>query len=84
MDTLELKIARMRKNKSAKDMALAIGKSAASYNKKERGEVRFSNDEIAAVVRELDLSPEQANAIFFDDNLPIRYVPEGYLPASKV
>lgn len=84
MDAMELKIARIRKKKSAKDLAFAIGKSTASYNKKERGEVRFSSDEITTVTKELELTPEQVNAIFFDNNLPIRQVSEGRLPATKV
>ena len=81
---MELKIARIRKKKSAKDLAFAIGKSTASYNKKERGEVRFSSDEITTVTKELELTPEQVNAIFFDNNLPIRQVLEECLPATKV
>lgn len=84
MDAMELKIARIRKKKSAKDLAFAIGKSTASYNKKERGEVRFSSDEITTVTKELELTPEQVNAIFFDNNLPIRQVLEECLPATKV
>ncbi len=84
MDAMELKIARIRKKKSAKDLAFAIGKSTASYNKKERGEVRFSSDEITTVTKELELTPEQVNAIFFDNNLPIWQVSEERLPATKV
>lgn len=84
MDAMELKIARIRKKKSAKDLAFAIGKSTASYNKKERGEVRFSSDEITTVTKELELTPEQVNAIFFDNSLPIRQVSEECLPATKV
>lgn len=84
MDAMELKIARIRKKKSAKDLAFAIGKSTASYNKKERGEVRFSSDEITTVTKELELTPEQVNAIFFDNNLPIQQVSEECLPATKV
>lgn len=84
MDAMELKIARIRKKKSAKDLAFAIGKSTASYNKKERGEVRFSSDEITTVTKELELTPEQVNAIFFDNKLPIRQVSEECLPATKV
>ena len=78
MDAMELKIARIRKKKSAKDLAFAIGKSTASY------EVRFSSDEITTVTKELELTPEQVNAIFFDNNLPIRQVSEECLPATKV
>lgn len=72
MNSLELEYARKRKNKSKEDMAAAIGKSAVSYAKKERGEVKFSDEEKVIVTRELDLTSEQVNAIFFDGNLPKR------------
>ena len=61
-----------RKNKSKADMAAAIGKSEVSYAKKERGEVKFTDEEKVIVSRELDLTSEQVNAIFFDGNLPKR------------
>ena len=72
MNTLELKIARIRAKKSRRDMAAAIGKSVESYGKKERGEFKFSDAEKVIVARELALSAEQANDIFFDGNLPNR------------
>ena len=72
MNRLELEYARKRKDKSKADMAAAIGKSVVSYAKKERGEVKFSDEEKVIVARELDLSPEQVNAIFFDGSLPNR------------
>ncbi len=64
MNRLELEYARKRKDKSKADMAAAIGKSVVSYAKKERGEVKFSDEEKVIVARELDLTPEQVNAIF--------------------
>lgn len=70
MNRLELEYARKRKDKSKADMAAAIGKSVVSYAKKERGEVKFSDEEKVVIARELDLTPEQVNAIFFDGNLP--------------
>lgn len=70
MNRLELEYARKRKDKSKADMAAAIGKSVVSYAKKERGEVKFSDEEKVIVARELDLTPEQVNAIFFDGSLP--------------
>lgn len=70
MNSLELEYARKRKNKSKEDMAAAIGKSVVSYSKKERGEVKFTDEEKVIVTRELDLTNGQVNTIFFDGNLP--------------
>lgn len=70
MNQLELEYARKRKEKSKEDMAEAIGKSVVSYGKKERGEVSFSDEEKVIISKELDLTFEQFNVIFFDGNLP--------------
>lgn len=72
MNQLELEYARKRKNKTKADMAAAIGKSVGSYAKKERGYVKFSDEEKVIIARELDLTSEQVNAIFFDSCLPWR------------
>ena len=72
MNRLELEYARKRKNKTKADMAAAIGKSVVSYSKKERGEVGFSDEEKVIIARELDLTGDQVNAIFFDGSLPYR------------
>ncbi|TZE83574.1 helix-turn-helix transcriptional regulator [Calorimonas adulescens] len=72
MKALELKLARMRKRLSQQDMADAIGKSLVSYSKKERGEVKFTPEEITIVSAKLGLTMEQTNDIFFDNNLPFR------------
>ena len=72
MNRLELEFARKRKQKSKADMAAAIGKSVVSYAKKELGEVRFSDEEKVIIARELDLTGDQVNAIFFDGSLPCR------------
>lgn len=72
MNSLELQFARKRKNKSKKDMAAAIGKCESSYSKKERGEVKFTDEERDIVIEVLELNLEQVNCIFFDGNLPKR------------
>lgn len=72
MNRLELEFARKRKQKSKADMAAAIDKSVVSYSKKERGEVGFSDEEKVIIARELDLTGDQVNAIFFDGSLPCR------------
>ena len=69
MNQLELEYARKRKNKTKADMAAAIGKSVVSYAKKERGDVKFSDEEKIIVARVLDLTSEQVNSIFFDSSL---------------
>ena len=72
MNRLELEYARKRKNKTKADMAAAIGKSVVSYSKKERGEVGFSDEEKVIIARELDLTGDKVNDIFFDGSLPCR------------
>ncbi len=72
MKSMELKFARMRKRFSQRDMANAISKSLISYSKKERGEVKFSPNEIIVLANKLGLTLEQTNDIFFDSNLPLR------------
>ena len=71
MNQLELEYARKRKNKTKADMAAAIGKSVGSYAKKERGDVKFSDEEKVIIARELDLTSEQVNAIFFRQLLTV-------------
>lgn len=70
MNGSKLKGIRVEKGKTQKDMAELIGKSLVTYSKKERGEVDFSNDEMNAIAKALDLTSNQVNAIFFDDSLP--------------
>ncbi len=64
MDSLELEYARKRKGKSKADMAAAIGKSVVSYSKKERGDVKFTDEEKVILTRELGLTGSQYNSIF--------------------
>lgn len=72
MNQLELEYARKRKGRTKEEMAALIGKSVVSYCKKERGVVCFSDREKIIITKELNLSAEQVNDIFFDGNLPIR------------
>ena len=70
MDSLKLEFARRAKGKTREDMARAIKKTVNSYNKKERGEVAFSDDEKVIISNELGLTMEQVSEIFFDGKLP--------------
>lgn len=75
MKTRELKAERVRQGKSVKYMAQVIEKSDDAYAKKERGDVKFSPDEMVAICNDLCLSPERFNAIFFDSELPFSKFP---------
>ena len=70
MNSLKLEFARRAKGKSPQDLAAAIGKTVNSYQKKERGDVAFNDEEKVIVARELDLTLEQVSEIFFDGKLP--------------
>ncbi|MBQ4447395.1 MAG: helix-turn-helix transcriptional regulator [Clostridia bacterium] len=69
MNTKELQIARIRRDKDRSDVAGAIGMSRDLYAKKERGCTKFDPDQIAAIQNYLDLTPEEFNSIFFDGKL---------------
>lgn len=69
MNTSELKSKRIAQDKDVSYMASVIGKSNDAYAKKERGVVKFTPDEIAAVANDLCLSPAEFNNIFFDSQL---------------
>ena len=70
MDGLLLRYHREKAKKTKKDMADIIGKSENSYGKKERGEIKFSDEEKLAISEALELDGKTFNAIFFDGNLP--------------
>lgn len=69
MNTSELRSKRIAQNKDVPYMASVIGKSNDAYAKKERGVVKFTPDEMAAVTNDLCLSPAEFNNIFFDSRL---------------
>lgn len=69
MDGRMLKAKRIEQKKSVEYMARLIGKSPSSYQKKERGEVSFSRDEMIAISNDLCLSPAEFNAVFCDSKL---------------
>lgn len=72
MNAIELKVARTRKGFTQEYVASCLGISTVGYSKKERGESRFSPEQITAVARvlEMDQDQDQVNTIFFDGQLP--------------
>lgn len=69
MNTRELRSVRIAQGKDVSYMSAVIGKTNDAYAKKERGEVKFTPDEIASIENDLHLSPDKFNAIFFDSKL---------------
>ena len=72
MNSIELKVARVRKGKERSAMARLIGKSRNAYAKKESGSSAFTDEEKLAIADELGLTFAQFDAIFFDGKLPKR------------
>lgn len=71
MKPLEIKGARTRLGLSQKYMAQQLNITEASYGKKERGLVRFTDPEKVIVARLLSLTAAQVNDYFFDGMMPI-------------
>ena len=71
MKPLEIKGARTRLGLSQKYMAQQLNITEASYGKKERGLVRFTDPEKVTVARLLNLTAAQVNDYFFDGMMPI-------------
>lgn len=65
-----LKRTRYYKGYKQYQMADKIGLSRQTYNYKENGRLPFNAEEIIKISRELDLTLEEVNEIFFDGQLP--------------
>lgn len=70
MKPLEIKGARTRLGLSQKYMAEQLDITEASYGKKERGIVRFTDPEKVVVARLLGFNARQVNDYFFDGMMP--------------
>lgn len=70
MNSLELKAQMIRKGKTSSDMCAAIGISASSWYRKIDGSTQFTQGEIIAIRKLLDLNDEQTGIIFFSDECP--------------
>lgn len=67
----ELKVALLRKGMTAEQLADILGISRVSMSYKMNGYLgrEFNQSEISAIRNALDLSPEDADAIFFEDTV---------------
>lgn len=69
MNTLALKGKRVSQGKTQAYMGKVIGVHTSTYSGKERGNVAFTDEEIAAASNDLNLTFSELNDIFFDGNL---------------
>lgn len=69
MNLKKLKIARLEKELSQKELASLIGVHELTYSRKERGEREFTRTEIDNLAKALELSNNDVNEIFFDSRI---------------
>lgn len=69
MNRTEMRMAVARENKTYKALAAAIKVSEQALYNKMRGESEFKESEIKTLARELNLSMEEVNLIFFDNEV---------------
>jgi len=66
----ELMSKRVLMNKSRMDIAKSLGMKISLYYKKERGYIKFSDDEKILLSKILNMTFEEWNNIFYDGMLP--------------
>lgn len=74
MTSNKLKSKRVLKGYKQTEIAEFMGITPKTYNRKELGKVEFKKNEIILLSKCLELSMEDINEIFFDNNLPNVYV----------
>ena len=70
MKLQNVKSARCSRGKTQKQMAEMLKISQDTYSKKERGILKFRDDEKIIIAKEFSLSLEQVNDLFFGSQLP--------------
>lgn len=69
MNLKKLRIARLERELSQKDLARKIGVHELTYSRKERGQREFTRTEIDNLAAALDLTNSEVNEIFFDSRI---------------
>jgi putative transcriptional regulator len=72
MNTLELKSARIKRGLTQVDIAEKMNISSITYSLKERGKRDFTINEVSNIIKILNLSLLEINAIFFDNQLIVK------------
>lgn len=69
MNLKKLRLARLERELSQKDLAKKIGVHELTYSRKERGQREFTRTEIDNLAAALDLTNNEVNEIFFDNRI---------------
>lgn len=69
MNTNELKVQMLRKDKTAEQLCAALGISKSAWWRKTTGQTQFTQGEIVDLRRELDLDDHQTALIFFSEEV---------------
>ena len=69
MNLKKLRIVRLERELSQKDLAKKIGVHELTYSRKERGQREFTRTEIDNLAAALDLTNSEVNEIFFDSRI---------------
>ena len=69
MNLKKLRLARLERELSQKDLAKKIGVHELTYSRKERGQREFTRTEIDNLAAALDLTNSEVNEIFFDNRI---------------
>ena len=69
MNTKELKVQMLRKDKTAEPLCAALGISRSAWWRKIKGLTQFTQGEIVDLRRELELDDHQTALIFFNDKV---------------
>jgi transcriptional regulator with XRE-family HTH domain len=67
----KLKGVRVEKDFTQKSISTELGMGIISYHRKELGQREFTRTEIEKTAKVLELTLQDVNEIFFDNNLPI-------------
>lgn len=69
MNTKELKVQMLRKDKTVEQLCAALGISKSAWWRKTNGHTQFTQGEIVDLRRELELDDHQTALIFFNDKV---------------
>ena len=69
MNTMELKVQMIRKEKTPEQLCAALGISKAAWYRKINGESQFTQGELVCLRRELELDDQQTAMIFFNEEV---------------
>lgn len=71
MNLTELRVERLRRSLTQRQIAKKLGITEVSYCRKENGIREFSREEVKNIAIELNISIDRVNEIFFDGDIKV-------------